>query len=121
MLVVETQLDNKNVDAFIIMYGPTKEEGKDNFFETLQLKLDKAIGNKMLMGDINSRVGRDNLAIEKYLGQYEYETKIDNWETLIGLCIVNVLAIMNSKFKYKDMYNLTREVPLRREEIILRQ
>jgi hypothetical protein len=70
---------------------------KDEFYETLLTEQDNLVGNKILMGDINDRVDRDNTGIERYLGPYREEAKNDNGERLIDLLITN------SKFKHKDI------------------
>jgi hypothetical protein len=78
---------------------------KDEFYETLQTEQDNLVGNKILMGNINDRLDRDNTGIERYLGPYGEEAKNDNGERLIELLITN------SKFKHKDINKFTRIAP----------
>jgi hypothetical protein len=71
------------------------------------------------MAEINGRISSDDIHIEKYLGPYGEETKNDNGERLIDLCIANDLAITNSKFKHKDMHKFTRIALSKNENFII--
>jgi hypothetical protein len=85
---------------------------KDEFYETLQTEQDNLVGNKILMGNINDRLDRDNTGIERYLGPYGEEAKNDNGERLIELLITN------SKFKHKDINKFIRIAPFWNEKSI---
>ena len=62
----------------------------------------------MIMGDFNSRIGKDREGIETYMGPFGEETLNEEGENLKDFCVRNNLKIMNSFYKQKESHMYTR-------------
>ncbi|KAK4878322.1 hypothetical protein RN001_010828 [Aquatica leii] len=108
--------------TIIVAYAPNdneRKEMKDQFYELLQMEIDRGEKNVIIMGDMNGRVGNNNEGIERHMGQQDENTKNDNGRRLIDLCVGNDLVITNTKFMHKDIHKYTREVRSRNEKSII--
>ena len=79
-------------------YAPTNlatEERKDEFYEQLQAVLSKTPKRdiKILLGDLNAKVGSDNAGREDIMGKHGLGVQNDNGERLVELCTLNDLVI----------------------------
>ena len=63
----------------------------------------------VLMGDLNVRVGRDVETWGEVIGRHGEETKNNNGQRLLRLCIMNELIILNTFYYHKDIHKLTWE------------
>nr|KAG5701138.1 hypothetical protein BaRGS_002614 [Batillaria attramentaria] len=76
------------------------EEEKENFYEQLQAVLDKAPRRdlKILMGDLNAKVGTDNTDRELIMGKHGTGTQNENGELFTEFCTTNDLVIGGTIF-----------------------
>nr|KAG5705195.1 hypothetical protein BaRGS_011221 [Batillaria attramentaria] len=76
------------------------EEEKENFYEQLQAVLDKAPKRdlKILMGDLNAKVGTDNTDRELIMGKHGTGTQNENGELFTEFCTTNDLVIGGTIF-----------------------
>lgn len=92
------------------IYAPTNDADatvKDDFFGCLDDIL-TSTGNQrevILMGDLNSRVGKKNNNL--IVGQFGEDTLNDNGERLVSICQQHSLKIMNGFFQHKDIHKFT--------------
>ncbi|KAI5692853.1 hypothetical protein M8J75_002370 [Diaphorina citri] len=109
--------------TLVIVYGPNESElaaVKDEFFDTLQRTIDEATQeNLILIGDFNGRVGNQADLWQGVIGPNGEDHVNNNGERLLELCICNSLAIVNTKFKHKDVHKFTRSEPSRNEKSII--
>ncbi|PSN48016.1 hypothetical protein C0J52_23478 [Blattella germanica] len=87
-------------------------EKKEAFFETLSEVLEKGNPNHevILIGDLNSRVGKDE---EDVVGRLGEDTKNDNGDRLINLFREHECIIANTIFQHKCIHKYTWENPTR--------
>nr|KAG5686685.1 hypothetical protein BaRGS_013584 [Batillaria attramentaria] len=80
------------------------EEEKENFYEQLQAVLDKAPRRdlKILMGDLNAKVGTDNTDRELIMGKHGTGTQNENGELFTEFCTTNDLVIGGTIFPPQD-------------------
>jgi hypothetical protein len=93
-------------------YAPTNEadsQSKDNFYELLSATLDKVNkGNiKIVMGDLNAKVGVDNKNFERILGIQGVGTRSDNGDRFVELCNHHDMVIGGTLFAHKDIHKVT--------------
>lgn len=122
LLQVELEFINKSIWNIIVAYAPNDDalkEEKDLFFNNLQMILDRGVNNKIVLGDLNGRVGNDNTGIERNMGTEGEQVKNNNGERIINLSIDNDFVITNTKFKHKDIHKFTREEINRGEKSII--
>nr|KAG5693360.1 hypothetical protein BaRGS_017653 [Batillaria attramentaria] len=97
-------------------YAPTNvadEEEKENFYEQLQAVLDKAPRRdlKILMGDLNAKVGTDNTDRELIMGKHGTGTQNENGELFTEFCTTNDLVIGGTIFPHKTIHKTTWTSP----------
>nr|KAG5699547.1 hypothetical protein BaRGS_033743 [Batillaria attramentaria] len=97
-------------------YAPTNvadEEEKENFYEQLQAALDKAPRRdlKILMGDLNAKVGTDNTDRELIMGKHGTGTQNENGELFTEFCTTNDLVIGGTIFPHKTIHKTTWTSP----------
>ena len=100
------------------MYAPTDDSGqeiKDSFDESLEEMIVNVPkwDHLVLMGDLNARVGRDVETWGEVIGRHGEETKNDNGQRLLRLCIMNELIILNTFYQHIDIHKLTWESKVR--------
>nr|KAG5702408.1 hypothetical protein BaRGS_027495 [Batillaria attramentaria] len=80
------------------------EEEKENFYEQLQAVLDKAPRRdlKILMGDLNAKVGTDNTDRELIMGKHGTGTQNENGELFTEFCTTNDLRFKIKLKAYRD-------------------
>ncbi|KAK4873717.1 hypothetical protein RN001_013077 [Aquatica leii] len=108
--------------TMIVAYAPNdneRKEMKDQFYELLQMEIDRGERNVIIMRDMNGIVGNNNEGIERHMGQQGENTKNDNGIRLIDLCVGNDLVTTNTKFMHKDIHKYTREVRSSNEKSII--
>nr|KAG5687076.1 hypothetical protein BaRGS_017094 [Batillaria attramentaria] len=89
------------------------EEEKENFYEQLQAVLDKAPRRdlKILMGDLNAKVGTDNTDRELIMGKHGTGTQNENGELFTEFCTTNDLVIGGTIFPHKTIHKTTWTSP----------
>lgn len=82
---------------------------KEKYFEELSEIIERVPLRKelLILGDINSRVGRE--VIDGVLGPYGEEAENDNGQRLKEVCELYKLTIMNTVFKHRDINKYTWE------------
>lgn len=105
-------LDNGNHLNIISVYAPTldkDDETKAKFYEEVTQTLSKIPQREqiLLMGDFNSRVGRDFEAWPKVLGRHGVGNINSNGQLLLSLCAEFELAITNTMFRLPAKYKTT--------------
>ena len=97
-------------------YAPTNEaedETKDDWYEQLQSAVSKVPQHDMLliMGDLNAKVGNDNIGREDAMGRHGCGTINDNGERLVDFCINNRCKIGGTIFPHRDIHKLSWRSP----------
>jgi exonuclease III len=95
------------------------EENKTQFYECLQRTYETIGREVFLLGDLNVRVGNNSERRNGVIGEQGEETLNNNGERLLNFCIMNDLIILSTMFIHKDIHNITREEPSRKEKSII--
>ena len=97
-------------------YAPTnaaETEEKEAFYEQLQAVMDKLPRRdlKILMGDLNAKVGADNTNRELIMGKHGVGVQNENGELLTEFCTFNDLVIGGTVFQHKQIHKTTWTSP----------
>lgn len=65
----------------------------------------------ILQGDLNAKIGDDNLGLKKVMGRHDLGTRNENGEMFIDLCVNYNLVIGGSLFLHKDIHKATWVAP----------
>nr|KAG5711950.1 hypothetical protein BaRGS_026391 [Batillaria attramentaria] len=115
--ILSARFNSKGRKVTILQcYAPTNmadEEEKENFYEQLQAVLDKAPRRdlKILMGDLNAKVGTDNTDRELIMGKHGTGTQNENGELFTEFCTTNDLVIGGTIFPHKTIHKTTWTSP----------
>ena len=103
----------KDVRLNIIQcYAPTndaEEEKKFDFYQQLQAVLDRG-GSKditILIGDVNAKIGMDNMGYEDIMETHGLGQMNENGERFADQCALHQLVIGGSIFPYKRIHKAT--------------
>ena len=107
-----------------VVYAPCegcKEEEIDDFYRNLEDVMDiGAAGEIIVIGDFNSRIGKDNRGFETIMGKWGEDRDVNrNGRKLLDFCMALGLGITNSWFNHKDIHKFTWEEPTRNRKSIL--
>ena len=111
--IITARFNSKGRKVTIIQcYAPTnvaEEETKETFYEELQSTLDKAPKRdmKIVMGDMNAKIGSDNTGKELVMGKQALGEMNNNGEMFTDFCSFNELVIGGSVFKHKTIHKET--------------
>lgn len=120
--LMSVRLRGKQINISLFQcYAPTNEadeESKDAFYDQLQKEIDKTPNHdiKIIMGDLNSKVGCDNTGYERTMGQQGCGRMNENGERLVEFCSTNNLVIGGTLFPHKDIHKLTWYSPNLRDK-----
>ena len=113
ILMASFTTKKKRINMNIIQaYAPTNEatdEDKDNFYHRLQDVMDQ-LPNKdvnILMGDMNAKVGGNNISYEQGMGRHGLGEINDNGERFVNHCSINNLVIGGTIFPHKRIHKAT--------------
>jgi len=115
--ILTARFNSKGRKVTIIQcYAPTNvadSEIKDDFYEQLQSTIDKAPKRdmKILMGDLNAKVGTDNTNKETIMGRHGTGEQNENGEMLTEFCTFNDLVIGGTLFPHKNIHKTTWTSP----------
>ncbi|XP_052080696.1 craniofacial development protein 2-like [Mytilus californianus] len=115
MMWVRLKAKCQNI-TIIQCYAPTndaEEDVKECFNEQLQHVWDKIPKRdiKIVMGDMNAKIGKENKDREKTLGKHGLGEINENGEKLVEFCELNELVIGGSLFPQKNIHKETWESP----------
>ncbi|CAH8431477.1 unnamed protein product [Heterobilharzia americana] len=108
--IMTARFNSKGRKVTIIQcYAPTnnaEQEKKEDFYRQLQSTLDKtSVGDiKILMGDMNAKLGGDNTGRELTMGREALGEMNENGELFAEFCAFNDLVIGGSVFRHKDIH-----------------
>lgn len=120
--LIKIRLRGRHVNVTIIQcYSPTndsKDEDKDDFYEQLTSELEKAPRHdtKIIMGDLNAKIGCNNSTYERAMGKEGCGVMNENGERLVEFCLSNDLVIGGSLFPHKTIHKLTWYSPNGRDK-----
>jgi exonuclease III len=88
-------------------YAPTNAatiEEKEAFYGLLEATLQngKQSDILILLGDLNAKIGDDNLCLKNVMGRHGLGTRNENGEMFIDLCVNYNLVVGGSLFPHKD-------------------
>ena len=97
-------------------YAPTNnaaEEKKTDFYNLVQATLNEAPPRdiKILMGDMNAKIGNDNKGKDHIMGTHGLGEINENGELFTDLCAFNDLVIGGSLFNHKEIHKVTWNSP----------
>lgn len=97
-------------------YAPTEQaptEEKEAFYEKLNENLNKIKQSdiKIIMGDLNAKVGTDNTNLEHVMGKHGMGRRNENGELFIELCSNHGLIIGGTIYPHKDIHKVTWKSP----------
>lgn len=98
--------------TIVQVYAPTemdKENVKDDFYSQLAVTVKniKKGDIKIVMGDLNAKVGTDNVGREHIMGKNGIGMRNDNGERFVEFCTEEDLVIGGTLFKHKDIFKVT--------------
>ena len=98
--------------TLINCYAPTNntiDELKQEFYNSLQGVLDHTPRRdiRILMGDLNAKIGSDNTGRERIMGRHGLGCLNENGERFTNLCAFNDLVIGGSIFPHKSIHKAT--------------
>ena len=111
--LIKIRMRGKQINTTIIQcYAPTNESDddiKDEFHGQLQVELENAPKHdfKIIMGDLNAKVGNDNATIERAMGKEGCGTRNNNGERLLELCTTYDFVVGGTLSPHKDIHKLT--------------
>jgi len=98
-------------------YAPTNEateETKDDFYDQLQMVLEQVPCRdvKIVMGDMNAKVGVDNTGREEVMGKHGVRAEMnENGKRWADFCQANELVIGGTLFPHKECHRRTWRSP----------
>ena len=100
----------------IACYAPTEdaeEEIKDEFYDQLEEEIRTTPRHDVLMvvGDLNARVGKENIGRERAMGTEGFGCINNNGERISDLCVENNLVIGGTLFKHRNIHKTTWRSP----------
>jgi len=100
-------------------YDPTNAatiEEKEAFYNLLEATLHhvKHSDIVILLGDLNAKIGDDNLGLKNVMGRHGLGTRNENGEIFIDLCVNYSLVVGGSPFPHKDIRKATWVAPNQR-------
>ncbi|XP_062532938.1 uncharacterized protein LOC134201709 [Bombyx mori] len=93
--------------SIIQVYSPTEADKKqdtnkiEEFYQKLQITVDTAHKNLIIMGDFNGQIGECRSGEEYIVGRYGNGNRSKNGQHLVNFGLENKLSILNSFFKKK--------------------
>ena len=108
--IITARFNSKGRKVTLInCYTPTNntaDELKQGFYDSLQGVLDHTPRRdiRILMGDLNAKIGSDNTGRERIIGRHGLGCLNENGERFADLCFFNDLVIGDSIFPHKTIH-----------------
>ena len=107
--------------SIIQCYAPTNDSNdrdKEAFYEQLQATFENVYCRDLLlvMGDLNAKVGSDNLNFERVMEREGCGVQNDNGERLVKWCAFNNTIIGGTLFPHRNIHKLTWTSPNGRDQ-----
>lgn len=101
----------RNITVFVC-YAPTElatQDIKDEFYSSLTRELNKASKRdiKIIIGDLNAKVGNENDGLEHVMGKHGLGERNENGEMFVNLCAEHDLVIGGTLFPHPDCHKVT--------------
>ena len=115
--IIQARLKGRQTNLSIIQcYAPTNDSNdrdKEVFYKQLQATFQNVHCRDLLlvMGDLNVKVGSDNLNFERVMGREGYGVQNDNGERLVEWCAFNNMIIGGTLFPHRNIHKLTWTSP----------
>ena len=98
--------------SIIVCYTPTNDaemEEKNSFYDQLQDEINATPKHDLIMviGDLNAKVGSDNLAWKMTMGKHGVGNKNENGVRLLEFCTTNDLIIGGTLFEHQEKHKTT--------------
>jgi hypothetical protein len=98
--------------SVINAYAPTEDKEElfnDEFYRKLENAYDTAPSNdiKMVIGDLNAKIGRDETYIGTVLNHSVHHDSNDNGQRLIDFSFSKELVVSSTNFPHKDIHKHT--------------
>jgi endonuclease/exonuclease/phosphatase family metal-dependent hydrolase len=83
---------------------------KDSFYEELERVFDKfpKCHMKILLGDFNAKVGREDILKPKIGNESLHESSNDNWIRLVNFATSKNLRVKSTMFRHSNIHKYTR-------------
>ena len=96
----------------------SSERKKEAFYSLLQAEKERVPAHDVLiiMGDLNAKVGSDNVGRERTMGNQGCGTMNENGEKLCDFCGLSNVMIGGTLFAHKDIHKLTWISPNARDQ-----
>ena len=120
--IIQARLKGRQTNLSIIQcYAPTNDSNdrdKEAFYEQLQATFENVHGRDLLlvMGDVNAKVGSDNLNFERVMKREGCGVQNDNGERLVEWCAFNNIIIGGTLFPHHNIHKLTWTSPNGRDQ-----
>ena len=120
--IIQARLKGRQSNLSIIQcYAPTNDSNdrdKEAFYEQLQATFENVHCRDFLlvMGDLNAKVGSDNLNFERVMGRGGCGVQNDNGERLVEWCAFNNMIIGGALFPHRNIHKLTWTSPNGRDQ-----
>ena len=92
---------------------------KHDYWEKLDFAIQNAKDKLIIIGDLNSRLGKRDEKSSFVVGNQGEIVRNKNRRMLINFCILNQLIIANTFLQHKDIHKYTRAVKSRNERSII--
>lgn len=122
ILKIEMEIDKRINSTILVVYAPNEDDSssnKEKFWDRMAEEVEDTEGRLLIIGDLNSRVGKRDDETAETIGKHGEDTRNKNGKILIEFCMVNNLIITNTFFAHKDIHKYTREVKSRDEKSII--
>jgi hypothetical protein len=122
-IIIYARFDSKHIKPSVIQcYSPTNDandDDKDAFYSQLQSVLHWTPKHDMVavMGDLNAKVGSENIGREACIGTRRIGQMNENGERFRDFCEMNGLVVCNTIFAHKNIHKYTWISPDKKTKI----
>ena len=116
--ILAARVHSRHIDlSVVVAFAPTEDAQdsvKDEFYQQLGGVFDSLPGHdvKILLGDFNARIGRDNSSWTGVIGgESLHETSTNNGLRLLDFCAMYQLTVGGTLFQHKDIHKGTWRSP----------